>query len=494
LRFEDYFKSHIGKKIAVCGIGVSNLPLVRILRERCIEVEARDIKTAGELGDVVEELRSLGVGIICGPDYLKDLDADIIYRSPGMRPDLPEFSEAVKNGARLCSEMEAFFEVCPCRTVGITGSDGKTTTSTVIAKMLEKAGHRTWLGGNIGMPLLGCVPDMLPEDIAVLELSSFQLMTIKKSPDIAVITNIAPNHLDVHRDMEEYVESKRNIFRFQGPEGRVVLNLDNTYTRAFTGDACGEVWVFSTHPDELSRSMGGRAGSGDSCPTGENTAAFPEAGQKALANAVYLNGESVMVRTPELLEEILNRNDIKIPGLYNVENYMAAIAAVYGLAGKREITEVARSFGGVEHRNEFVREFEGVRYYNNSIASSPTRTVAALRAFSQKVILIAGGYDKKIPFDPLVEALPGHAKALILLGATKEKIRKAVEDAAKQIGPQAMPPVYDADSLEEAVNTARSISREGDIVCLAPTCASFDMFKNFEERGNAFKKLVNGLS
>jgi len=489
LLFEDYFKSHKGKKVAVCGIGVSNLPLIRILRQRGIAVEARDRKKAEELGEAANELVTLGVKLICGPDYLQGIDADFIYRSPGMRPDLPELTEAIKSGAKLTSEMEAFFEVCPCKIIGITGSDGKTTTSTVIAKILEKAGYRTWLGGNIGTPLLNRVPEMRPDDIAVLELSSFQLMTMTKSPDIAVVTNVAPNHLDIHKDMDEYVHAKKNIFNYQGPEGRVVLNWDCDYTRDFMRSAKGTVWAFSRDSEVISpgaevyfHDVGSHHGNPNTVKR-----------SKAFTNAVYLSGDLIMINTPETLDEVMSRADIKIPGMYNVENYMAAIAAVYGLADKRSIAEVARTFGGVEHRNEFVREFEGVLYYNNSIASSPTRTVAALKAFTQKVILIAGGYDKHIPFEPLAEALPEHVKALILLGATKDKIRKAVDNVASLDEKLVMPPIYDTGSLEHAVSKAREISSAGDIVCLAPACASFDMFRNFEERGNAFKALVNGL-
>lgn len=470
--FEDYFKTHIGKKVTVCGIGVSNLPLVRILRERGVFVDARDRKTAEELGESARELEGLGVRLICGPDYLKGIDADIIYRSPGMRPDLPEFIEAVKSGAKLTSEMEAFFEVCPCRTVGITGSDGKTTTSTAIAKILEKAGYRIWLGGNIGTPLLDRVPEMRPEDIAVLELSSFQLMTLTKSPDIAVVTNVAPNHLDIHKDMEEYVEAKKNIFRYQSRSGVVVLNYDNDVTRGYVPYANGTVRIFTKHPDTLP------------CTTGKDS---------SVGHAVYLNGDSVLLKSNGKTEELLKVSDILLIGMHNVENYMAAIAAVCGLAPGEAVAEVARTFTGVEHRTELVRELNRVRYYNDSIASSPTRTIAGLLAFPQKVILIAGGYDKHIPYEPLAEVIPDHVKTLILMGATKDKIRTAVEKL-KEEGAADIPPIFEADSLEEAVATARAEAREGDIVFFSPASASFDMFRNFEERGNKFKALVNDLT
>lgn len=475
--FEEYFDTHFGKKVAVCGIGVSNIPLIRILCDRGIEVEARDRKSEDELGETATLIKDMGAKLICGPGYLESIDADIIYRSPGMRHDLIQFERAVQNGAVLTSEMEAFFEVCPCNIIGVTGSDGKSTTSTVIAKMLEKAGYRTWLGGNIGMPLLDKVPDMKSEDYVVLELSSFQLMTMRKSPYIAVVTNVTPNHLDVHKDMDEYVAAKRNIFSFRTTGGKTVLNWDNLTTRNYALSVKGPVYFFSSKEshDQI-------------CMTSEKigmTECDRISTVTLLENVITINtGKN---KEPEYIVDI---SDIKLPGMHNVENYMAAVAAVYGIVSNGDIVNTARTFEGVEHRIEFVGEYSGIRYYNDSIASSPTRTIAGLKAFSQKVILIAGGYDKQLSYQPLAQVIPSHVKALVLMGATKKKIRAAVEklpECADLL-------IYEANTLEEAVLSARGMAKEGDIVLFSPASASFDMFANFEERGKAFKNIVKKFS
>ncbi len=454
MTFQEFLDGHAGKKTAVCGVGVSNLPLIRLLRGAGCELEARDRKPASELS-CRAELEALGVPLICGEDYLDGINADIVYRSPGIHPDTPGLREAVKNGARLTSEMEAFFEVCPCHIIAVTGSDGKTTTSTLIAKILEADGKTVRLGGNIGTPLLDRVPEMNPDDFAVVELSSFQLMTMRRSAPVAVVTNVAPNHLDIHASMDEYVDAKRNVFRWQETNGRVVLNLDNDITRTYSGEARGEVLFFSRREQ-------------------------PE-------NGAYFDGETVFAVRQGRSEPVMRASDIRIPGLHNVENYMAALCALDGTVSYDAVRRVATEFGGVEHRIEFVRELDGVKYYNDSIASSPTRTIAGLRSFSEKVVLIAGGYDKHIPFEPLALELGAHVKALVLFGATAGLIRAAAESQPD------CPPLCEAHTLDEAVSLARTAAGEHGVVLFSPACASFDMFKNFAERGNAFKQVVLAL-
>ena len=475
--FEGYFGTHIGKKVAVCGLGVSNIPLIRILCDRGIEVEARDRKGEAELGDTARLVKEMGAKLICGSGYLENIDADIIYRSPGMRHDIVQFEHAVQNGAVLTSEMEAFFEVCPCVIIGITGSDGKSTTSTVISKMLGKAGYRTWLGGNIGMPLLDKVPDMKPEDYVVLELSSFQLMTMRKSPHISVVTNVTPNHLDVHKDMDEYVDAKRNIFRYRAGKGRTVLNWDNPITRSYALSVKGPVYFFSSKE-----------------PHGKICAEAEKLGMTGCdsISTVALQNEAITISAgaKQEPEHIVDISDIRLPGMHNVENYMAAIAAVNGIVPDGAVLETARTFEGVEHRIEFAGEHRGVRYYNDSIASSPTRTIAGLQAFSQKVILIAGGYDKNLSYEPLARAMPQHVKALVLMGATKKKIRASAEELPEC----GNIPIFEADTLEDAVLKAGDLAGEGDIVFFSPASASFDMFVNFEERGKAFKRILKKLA
>ena len=440
------------KKVCVIGMGVSNTPLVEWLLAHGAIVTARDKKSYDELNDKAKALIDSGVKLISGEDYLADIEDDYIFRTPGLRYDAPELAAAVARGSVLTSEMELFFELCPAHIVAVTGSDGKTTTTTLISKMLEAAG-KVYVGGNIGAPLLPFVEEMTKDDWAVLELSSFQLHTMKRSPDIAVVTNLSPNHLDYHRGMEEYVEAKKNIFLHQKPGAKLVLNMNNEITRSFESEAADgcEVLFFAD-----------------------------ESGVCERDGAIWYKGERV-----------LEISDILLPGHHNVENYMAAIAATYPIVGADPICELARTFGGVEHRLEFVREKDGVRFYNSSIDSSPTRTTAALSAFKEKVIVILGGYDKQIPFEPLAKPLCEHCKTAVLCGATAKKIRAAVENSDEyKVAPFEM---IDADNFEDAVRKAAGMALAGDNVVLSPACASFDAFPNFMVRGNRFKEIVRSL-
>ena len=454
-RVSAYFEALRGKRIAVLGIGVSNRPLLQMLLARGLDVAAYDKTPREALDDEVLQLERDGAKLYLGADYLDGLDADVIFRTPGMRPDLPQIKRLTDRGAVLTSEMEAFFAVCPCKLIAVTGSDGKTTTTTLIAEILKHAGRTVWLGGNIGTPLLPLAERMQPEDVAVVELSSFQLMTMTQSADVAVVTNLAPNHLDVHRDMAEYVAAKENVFLHQSPDGLLVLNMDNAITNGFAAKARGRVVKFS------------RLG-------------VPEHGVYLQDGVIFRDGRKIM-----------DAVDIRIPGVHNIENYMAAACAVEGLASDADIDAVARSFAGVEHRIELVRELCGVRYYNDSIASSPSRTIAGLHSFPQKVILIAGGYDKHIPFDTLGGEICAHVKTLILCGATADKIRAAVTGAETYAPGQ--PEILQADDLAQAVRMAKDAAVPGDVVTLSPACAAFDQFKNFMVRGARFKELVRAL-
>ena len=447
--FERYFEALRGKQVAVLGLGVSNRPLVRLLLEFGCQVTGCDKTPREKLDEEVLLLEQEGCRLQVGEGYLEDVEADVVFRTPGMHPGNPAIEALRRRGAEITSEMEVFFEVAPCHLIAVTGSDGKTTTTTLIAEMLKAEGKTVWLGGNIGTPLLPLCREMKQDDYAVVELSSFQLMDMKRSPQRAVVTNLAPNHLDVHKDMEEYVQAKKNIFRFQRPGDLLVLNGDNEITASFAG--AGQTHFFSRK---------GRT----NCVWEEN-------------GAIYRRGE-----------KILETADILIPGTHNVENYMAAIAAVDGLVSDDTIRQVARNFGGVEHRIELVRIKDGVKFYNDSIASSPSRTIAGLRSFTQKVILIAGGYDKHIPYDVLGPEICTHVRKLFLCGATAGKIRAAVEQTGME-----QPEITDCGDFENAVRTAAAAARAGDIVLMSPASASFDQFKNFMVRGECFKKIVKEL-
>lgn len=457
-RMHRYFEKLKGKRVLVLGLGISNRPLVRLLLQYGIDVTGCDCTEHAELDAELLELEAAGAKLKLGAGYLEGLSGDVVFRTPGLHPGRPELVRLREAGAVMTSEMEAFFEVCPCEIIAVTGSDGKTTTTTLIAEILKQAGKIVWVGGNIGRPLLPLADRIAPDDVAVVELSSFQLMDMNRSPQVAVVTNLAPNHLDVHRDMAEYVAAKENIYLHQTARDVVVLNHDNAITRSFVEKARGRVLEFS-----------------------RETA--PNAG-------VYLK-DGVIWRAGAQPEPILKQSEIRIPGIHNVENYMAAICAVSGLATDTEICAVARNFAGVEHRIELVREKDGVRYYNDSIASSPSRTIAGLRSFDQKLILIAGGYDKHIPYDMLGPEIVAHVKTLVLSGATAPKIREAVE-RAPDYRPGA-PEIVEIDDFYDAIRKAAELAGPGDVVMLSPASASFDRFRNFMVRGKAFKKTVMEL-
>ena len=457
MNFEEYLDSLQDKTVAVIGIGVSNQPLIKLLLDRGIAVTACDKKDRESLGIVAEQLEANGCRLRLGEKYLDGLTEDVIFRTPGMRPDLPQLTAAVERGSTLTSEMEVFFEVCPCPKIAVTGSDGKTTTTTIIAELLRRAGKTVHLGGNIGHPLLAETEGMKPEDVAVLELSSFQLMTMTRSPHIAVVTNLAPNHLDVHKDFQEYIDAKENIFTHQSAEDIAVFNADNPYTLEEASRAVGRARLFSR--------------------------------QKELEDGVFLRGDAIIARHDGAERQVMTTADIKLPGVHNIENYMAAIAAVDGLVSDEVIRDFAREFGGVEHRIELIRTRNGVRWYNDSIASSPSRTIAGLNSFREKVILIAGGKDKGISYEGLGPVINDHVKLLILCGATAGVIRQSTEQAPNYDGLE----IVDVADYHQAVALADSRAQDGDVVILSPASTSFDRFANFMERGRVFKDIVNSL-
>ncbi len=456
------------RSCTVIGIGISNTPLLNLLAELGVRVTARDKKSEEQLGKVATELKEKGVKLILGEGYLEGIDEDIIFRSPGIRNDLPQIKAACERGAVLTSEMEVFFELTPATVIGVTGSDGKTTTTTLIFKMLELEKNeqsRVFVGGNIGKPLLPRVNEMCEKDFAVVELSSFQLQTMRKSPKLAVITNVSPNHLNWHIDMNEYVDAKKNIC---ASCQRLITNSENNIT--------AEIADKSDIPTTYFSSL--RSSYESIVPKNKKNccAVFERDGV-----IIYSDGKT---ETPFLRTE-----EIKLPGRYNVENYMAAIGALFGMVSPDTVKKLAQSFGGVEHRMEFVRELDGVKYYNSSIDSTPTRTASALRAMTVKPIVICGGYDKKIPFDLLAEVLCQKAKAVVITGATAGKIKDAIFENAEYGSCGLI--VKEKANFYDAVVCARELANENDTVVLSPACASFDAFYNFEERGNIFKKIVN---
>ena len=450
------FKSFInGKNVAVVGIGVSNIPLINFLVKLGAEVTAFDMKEENELGKIASEFKSKGVKLELGKGYLEKLTGfEVVFKTPSMRIDCEALVRAKNEGAYITSEMEEFVKYCKGKIYGVTGSDGKTTTTTIISKLLEAQGYKTWVGGNIGTPLFSNIEEINADDMVVLELSSFQLMTMDSPIDVAVVTNLAPNHLDMHKDMQEYIDAKKNIFLYQNEDNVLVLNRENEITYGFEKEAKGHVREFSS--------------------------------KRVITNGSYYKDGTLYLEGKEVC-----KNDIVIKGMHNVENYLAAFIATKDDVEIETMKKVAETFAGVEHRCELVREIDGVKYYNDSIASSPTRTLAGLFAFEKKVILIAGGYDKHIPFEPLAEQGYPFIKEIILMGDTRYLIKEAFDKLKDEKGIEV--PSIMVNSLEEAVIKAKEIAKEGDIITLSPACASFDMFPNFAVRGNKFKEIVNNI-
>ena len=467
----EFFNDVKGKSVAILGLGVSNLPLARMLvvEGECKSITVYDKKSIEEMDADAQALASMGVNFVCG---FNGISEDIIFRSPGFRPDREELSVALADGAILTSEMEKFLQYTPANTFAITGSDGKTTTTTLTGKFLSEAG-RTFVGGNIGTPLLDKCADMTERDFAVLELSSFQLMNMPYAPMNAAITNISPNHMDWHTDEAEYANAKFNIVG--GNTRRLVVNAESEKTFDFgmriLSESDKEVFFFSSKRNSYESVIG-------------------EKNERAKLFCI-IDGV-ISLNNGETVEPILDVKSIVLPGIHNIETYTAAIALTYGYVDKEVYRSVAESFGGVEHRLELVRELNGVQYYNSSIDSSPTRTAAALSALDGRdIVVICGGYDKNLDYAPLAEALIKRARAVVLTGATAEKIERALNDNPSFSSSGLL--AVKADGFEDAVLKASELSREGGCVLLSPASASFDRFKNFAERGRYFKELVAKL-
>jgi len=462
-----------GGVCCLLGFGVSNMMLADILLAHgasCVRVY--DKKSPEQLGAIAMQLQKRGVEFFHGEQYLSNLEGDVIFRSPGFRPDKPEIAAAVARGAILSSEMELFLASCEARVIGITGSDGKTTTTTLTWHFLKQAvrerGYgQVYVGGNIGTSLMPYVQDMTKDDFAVVELSSFQLMTMQQPLAISAITNLSPNHLDWHTDMDEYVAAKCHIYRGEGA-CRLVTNRDNEKTLELAGNAQIPVTLFSSRLHDYQSIMQGREG-----------------------RAVYIKDGVIVCSDGEREQPMLQISDILLPGMHNVQNYMTAIGLVQDFVTPEAVQSVARSFGGVEHRFEFVREKDGVKFYNSSIDSSPSRTTAALSGIPPRTAwVICGGYDKHIPFEPLARVLRERACGVVLTGATADAIAKSLDECRE--GDLALP-IYREPDFEQAVKCAARMAKKGEMVLLSPACASFDAFENFAHRGRTFCKIVNQL-
>ena len=456
--FENYIR---GKRVAIIGLGVSNIPLIDYFYNLGASVTFFDKRPVEKLDkEAVQKIHNYNFDLYLGENNLENLKGfSVIFRSPSCRPDTLEIVDEVRKGAVLTSEIEMLMQTCPATIIGITGSDGKTTTTSLIYEIIKQSGKKCYLGGNIGFPLFTKVREMTPEDVVVLELSSFQLMDMQISPHIAVITNISPNHLDIHKSYEEYIDAKKNIFKSQNENDILVINYDNEITKEFKNEANGKVIYFSR--------------------------------KSKLDDGIIYDDEKIKECKDKVRRHILNVKDIHLRGVHNYENVCAAIAATASLVEPEVQAKAIQNFKGVAHRLEFVREIDGVKWYNDSIGTSPTRTIAGLNSFAEKIVLIAGGYDKHLDYTPIAKPIVENVSKLILMGATAEKIEKVVRDELKAQGKDM--PIYHCVSLNEVVDKAKEIATPDEIVLFSPASASFDLFKNFEERGNLFKKLVNEL-
>ena len=445
----EYNNKLKSSKIAILGLGVSNIPLLEYLHNLGCDVVVFNTKPLDK--NLIDKLNIYKIKYYNEEnafDYLHGFD--IIFRSPSILPTRKELVIAKEEGAIITSEIRELLHLAPCKVIGVTGSDGKTTTTTLINEILKANSYHTFLGGNIGTPLFTKLPEMKKEDIIVLELSSFQLMDMDISPDISIITNIAENHLDIHSSFEEYIDAKKNIFKYQDNKGILVTNADNEITNKFKGN--GETRYFSRS---------------------KQTNYFYTDG-----TYIYYNGK-----------KILNKNDIKLRGIHNLENIATALTAVIDLIDLDKSIEVIKNFNGVEHRLEFVREINNVKWYNDSVSSSPTRTIAGLYSYDEKIVLIAGGYDKHLDYTNIAKPILDKVTKLILMGDTKEKIYNAVTTSVMNPNIE----IYKCNTLQEVVDKAKEVAIPGEIVLFSPASASFDMFKNFADRGNQFKDLVNKL-
>ena len=460
-KLEEFFNYIRNRKIAIIGLGVSNIPLLSYLHDLGAKITVFDNRTIDNIDkNIMDIITNNNIEFSFGKNNLSKLNGfDIIFRSPTCREDWPELVKEAKRGAIITSEIEMLMELCPGTIIGVTGSDGKTTTTSMINAILKKAGYNTFLGGNIGTPLFTKLPEIKPDDIVVLELSSFQLMNMQVSPDIAVITNITPNHLNIHKDYEEYIEAKKNIFRNQDENGILILNYDNDITRECSKQANGKVIFFSS--------------------------------KVKLDNGFIVDEDMIKECEDKVRKHILNTDEVILRGNHNFQNIATALAATKTLVDTDIAVQAIKEFKPVEHRIEFIREIDGVKWYNDSASSSPTRTISGIKAFKENIILIAGGYDKNLDYKPLAKPVVEKVSTLILIGQTAEKIFDVVKDESEKQNKSI--DIYMCDDLKQTVELSKKIAKEGDIVLFSPASASFDMFKNFADRGNKFKDLVNNI-
>ena len=456
---EDFESKLKNQKIAVIGLGVSNIPLIDYLYQKNANVTVFDDREEEKLEqNVINKIKDYGFKFYLGKGNLNNLKGfDLIFRSPSCLPTKPELIEEKNRGAIVTTEIEQLIKMAPCKIIGVTGSDGKTTTTTLTYEILKNAGYKVYLGGNIGIPLFTKLSEIEPDDIIVLELSSFQLMGMEISPEIAGITNITPNHLNIHKDYQEYIDAKKNIFKYQDENGVLVLNADNDITNSCRDEANGKVIMFSS--------------------------------TKKLENGFIVDNGIIKECEDGIRRHIIDTKDLKLKGEHNFQNICTALALTKGLVDIDKAVDTIKEFSGVHHRLELVRVIDGVEWYNDSASTSPTRGISALNAFDNKeIVLIAGGADKNLDYTPIGRPIVENVRCLILIGQTANKIYEAVikelELQNKNLD------IHMCESFKQSLDLAKRVAKSGQIVLFSPASTSFDMFKDMYDRGDRFKEEV----
>lgn len=462
-KLENFNKNLKNKNIAIIGLGVSNLPLLEYFYKYGAKITVFDDRNIADFdAEIINKIKEYEVNTFFGKDNLLNLHGfDIIFRAPSCLPTKPELVAEKENGAEVTTEIEMLVRLAPCKIIGVTGTEGKTTTTSIITAIIKQNGINCYLGGNIGKPLFTELEKFTPEDIIILELSSFQLMEMNISPEIALVTNVYPDHLNVHKSYEEYQDAKKNIFKHQSSNGITILNKDNEITYSFKNEVVGDTIFFSS--------------------------------KESLNDGYFYdrNDGNIKLNENGKTTILINKSEIKLRGIHNYENICAALAATKTIVPIEKQIAAIKDFTGVEHRLEFVKEIDGVKYYNDSIGTSPASTIAGLNAFDENIVLLAGGSDKGLDYTEIGEKIAEKVGTLILTGPTAEKIETATLKFLNKSKNDIK--IYHCKNLEEAVNLSKTVSKSGDIVLLSPASASFDSFKNFIERGNKFKEFVNKL-
>lgn len=451
------------QRVVILGLARQGTSLARYLAELGADVTVSDVRQEEALADAIQELEGLPIRYALGghPPNLLD-GADLLCLSGGVPLDIPIVEEARKRDLPVSNDAQIFLERCPAPVIGITGSAGKTTTTAMTGEMCRAAGFRTWVGGNIGNPLIDDLDEIRPTDKVVMELSSFQLELMRNSPHIAAVLNITPNHLDRHEDMEAYIAAKRNIIAHQTEEDFALLGYDDANARSLALETPAQLLWFS-------------------------------GGAEVEKGAFKTNGE-LTLRLNGCDGTICEADEIELLGKHNILNVLAS-SVLAGVAGVplEAIREVATTFEGVEHRLELVREWKGARWYDDSIATAPERSIAALRSFDAPVVLLAGGRDKDLPWGPFTDEAIHNVRTLITFGEAGPMIARVVRERLAEEDETSLTDIVEVDTLEQAVEAAAGIVESGDVVLLSPGGTSFDAFQDFAERGDRFKEFVRAL-